>query len=100
MLLHPLPNRLLLLSRIVSRNRHSARKSRVKLRRAGHFAGELLESLALRLRDEKSSEATQEHEEGVDLHDVVEPGGLVGGCGAAGTEGADENLGDDGADFA
>lgn len=31
---------------------------------------------------------------------VVEPGGFVGGCGAAGAEGADEDLGDDGADFA
>jgi hypothetical protein len=31
---------------------------------------------------------------------VVEPGGLVLGGGAAGAEGSDEDLGDDGADFA
>ena len=31
---------------------------------------------------------------------MVEPGGFVCGSGAAGSEGADEDLGDDGADFA
>jgi hypothetical protein len=34
------------------------------------------------------------------LHDVVEPGRLVGGSGAAGAEGADEDLGNDRADLA
>ena len=95
-----MPNILLLLTRIVPRNRHAARKSRVVLRRAGDLASKLLESLALGLGDQKSGEAAQKHEEGVDLHDVVEPGRLVRGCGAAGAEGTDEDLGDDGADFA
>jgi hypothetical protein len=101
LLMHLMPNILLLLTRIVPRNRrHAARKSRVILGGTGHFAGKLLESLALGLRDQKSGEAAEKHEQSVDLHDVVEPGGLVFGGGAAGAEGTDENLGDDGADFA
>lgn len=98
--MHLMPNILLLLTRIVPRNRHAARKSRVVLRRAGDLASKLLESLALGLGDQKGGEATQQHEEGVDLHDVVEPGRLVLGGGAAGAEGTNEDLGDDGADFA
>lgn len=100
LLMHPLPNILLLLSRIVPRNRHAARKSGIILRSARHLASKLLESLALGLGDQKSGEAAQQHEQSVDLHDVVEPGALVGGSGAAGAERADEDLGDDGADFA
>ena len=95
-----MPNVLLLLTRIVSRNRHAARKSGIVLRRAGDLASKLLESLALGLGDQESGEATEKHEESVDLHDVVEPWGLVLGGGAAGAEGTDEDLGDDGADFA
>lgn len=98
--MHLVPDVLLLLARIVPRNRHAARQSRVVLRRARDFAGKLLESLALGLGDQKSGEAAQKHEEGVDLHDVVEPGRLVGRSGAAGAEGTDEDLGDDGADLA
>jgi hypothetical protein len=99
--MHLMPNILLLLARIIPRNRrHASRKSRIVLGRAGDLASKLLESLALGLRDQKSGEATEKHEESVDLHDVVEPGGLVFGGGAAGAEGTDEDLGDDGADFA
>jgi hypothetical protein len=101
LMLHHFPAHiLLLLSRIVPRSRHAARKSRIKLRRTRHLASELLESLALCLRDKQSSEAAQQHEEGVDLHDVVEPGAFIGRGGAAGAKGADEDLGDDGTDFA
>ena len=60
----------------------------------------MLERQALGLRDEEGGEDTAEHEEGVDLEDVVEPRGGVGGGGAADAEGTDEGLGDDGADFA
>lgn len=99
--MHLMPNILLLLARIIPRDRrHAARKSGIILRSAGDLASKLLESLALGLGDQKSGEATEEHEESVDLHDVVEPGGLVLGGGAAGAEGSDEDLGDDGADFA
>jgi len=85
----------LLLVRRVVNARHTACKSGVVLRRAGHLAGQLLESLALGLRDEKGGEDTAQHEQGVDLHDVVEPGALVGGSCATGAEGADQDLGDD-----
>ena len=98
--MHLVPDVLLLLARIVPRNRHAARQSRVVLRRARDFAGKLLKSLALGLGNQESSEATEEHEQSVDLHDVVEPGRLVLGGGAAGAEGTDEDLGDDGADLA
>lgn len=100
LLMHLMPNILLLLARIVPRNRHATRKSWVVLRSTRNFASKLLESLALSLGDQKGGEATEEHEQSVDLHDVVEPGGLVGRSGAAGAEGTDEDLGDDGADFA
>lgn len=98
--MHLTPNVLLFLARIVPRNLHTSRKSRIILRRTRNLTSELLKSLALSLRNQKSSEATEKHEQSVDLHDVVEPGGFVGGSCAAGTEGADEDLGDDGADFA
>ena len=100
LLMHFVPDVLLLLARIVPRYRHAARQSGIVLRRARDLAGKLLESLALGLGDQKSGEAAQKHEEGVDLHDVVEPGRLVGRSGAAGAEGTDEDLGDDGADLA
>ena len=98
--MHLVPNVLLLLTRIVSRHRHAARQSGIVLRSAGDLASKLLESLALGLGDQESGEAAEKHEESVNLHDMVEPWGLVLGGGAAGAEGTDEDLGDDGADFA
>lgn len=98
--MHLTPNILLLLARIIPLNRHTSRKSGIILRSARNLTRKLLESLALGLGDQKSGEAAEKHEESVDLHDVVEPGGLVGGSCAAGAEGTDEDLGDDGADFA
>jgi uncharacterized membrane protein YgcG len=93
-------NVLLLLTRIVPRNAHATRKSGVVFRSTRDLAGKLLESLTLGLRNEEGGEAAQKHEQGVDLHNVVEPRALVRRCGATGTERADEDLGDDGADFA
>ena len=98
--MHLVPNILLLLTRIVPRNRHAARESGIVLRSAGNLASKLLESLALGLGDQESGEATEKHEESVNLHDMVEPWGLVLGGGAAGAKGTDEDLSDDGADFA
>jgi hypothetical protein len=77
-----------------------AREPRIKLRSTRNLAGKLLESLALGLGDEEGGEAAQQHEEGVYLHDVVEPRALVRGGGATCAERADEDLGDDGADLA
>ena len=42
--------------------------------RAGNLAGQLLEGATLGLGDEQGGEDTAEHEEGEDLHHVVEPG--------------------------
>ena len=92
-----MPNILLLLTRIIPRNRHAARKSWVVLGSARNLASKLLESLALGLGDQKSGEAAQKHKQSVDLHDVVEPGRFVGRSSTAGAEGADEDLGNDGA---
>jgi hypothetical protein len=91
---------LLLLTRIVPRNAHATRKSGVVFRSTRNLAGKLLESLALSLGNEERSEAAQQHEQGVDLHDVVEPRALVRSSGATGAERADKDLGDDGADLA
>lgn len=41
------------------------------------FAVEFLKRFAFCFRDEKRGEDAAEHEEGEDLHDVVEPGGAV-----------------------
>lgn len=49
------------------------------------LARQLFEGLALGLWDEESGEDTAEHEECVDLHDVVEPWVGVGLGSAAGT---------------
>lgn len=66
---------------------------------ARDLASELLESFALGLWDQKGSEDTKEHEEGVDLHDVVEPWGGVGGSRTADAEGSNEHLGYDSTDL-
>ena len=67
---------------------------------SGNLASELFKGLALGLRNEKRGEDTEEHEEGEDLEDVVEPGRGVGGSSTADTEGTDEDLSDDGTNFA
>lgn len=69
------------------------------------LAGKIFEGLALGFRNKKSGEDTTEHEECVDLHNVVEPwacGGLVwaGSDSTTGTEWCNGCLGDDGADLA
>jgi len=68
------------------------------------LTGKLLKSLALGFWDEEGSENTTEHEEGEDLHDVIEPwraGGFVWTRGdeATGTERSDSSLSNDGADL-
>lgn len=64
------------------------------------LATELLERLAGGLGDEDGGEAAEQHEQGVNLQHVVHPwGGVVLG-GAAGAEGGDGALADDGADLA
>ena len=81
--------------------RTMSRGDGIIIRRARHLTRQLLERATLRLRDEQSGEDAAEHEEGEDLHDVVEPGRVVGARGgAADAERAEDALGDDGADFA
>lgn len=64
------------------------------------LAAELLEGLAGSLGDEEGGEATEKHEESVDLEHVVHPGsGVVLGS-AASAESSDGTLADDGADLA
>ena len=68
---------------------------------AGNLASKLFESLALGLRNKKSSEATAEHEEGEDLHDVVEPWGRVSRSNMAlGSKRSKDGLCDDSTNFA
>jgi len=58
------------------------------------LTSQLLECLSCGLWDQKSGEYTQEHEQRVDLHDMVLPWvGDLGGC-ATGTEGCDGGLSD------
>jgi hypothetical protein len=94
------PVALLLIRRVVDARHATTCKSGVVFGSTGDLAGQLLESLALGLGDEESGEDTAQHEQGVDLHDVVEPRALVCGSCAADAEGSDENLGDDGANLA
>jgi len=66
-----------------------------------NLTSEFLEGLSLGLRNEQSGEDTAEHEEGKDLHDVVEPWGRVGrGWVTLGSERAEHALGDDGTNLA
>ena len=75
-------------------------RDRVIERRTRNLTGQFLEGLAPGLGDEIGEEDAEEHEEGVDLHDMVEPrGGIVGRC-AMDADRADEHLGDDGTDLA
>lgn len=64
------------------------------------LAAELLEGLAGCLGDQERGEAAEKHEEGVDLEDVVQPGGGIVLGGATGTEGGDGTLADDGTNLA
>lgn len=65
-----------------------------------NLASQLLESLALRLWNQQCRCDTEQHEEGENLDDVVEPWRGIGlGC-AANAEGTDEGLGDNGTDLA
>ena len=56
------------------------------------LAGELFESLALGLGDEEGGEDTAQHEESVDLEDVVQPGAGVGRGGTSGSERSNSTL--------
>lgn len=74
---------------------------RVVLGRALDLARQLLQRLPLGLGDQQSREDAREHEHAIDLHDVVEPGRVArAGLRAAGAQRADQDLGDDCADFA
>ncbi len=78
-----------------------SRQKRIVILRARNLARQLLESLPLSLRDQKRRKQTHQHEECENLHDVIEPWGIVGpGCSAARTERAEDALSDDGTDFA
>lgn len=72
----------------------------VVVRCAWNLTRKLFESLALCFRDEQRGKDTQEHEEGKDLHNVIEPWGRsrTGGTGfcPASSERAKDSLRDDG----
>ena len=74
--------------------------NRVIVGSARDLACKLLERLPLGLGNQESSEDTAEHEKRVDLHNVIEPWGRISGRGGTTrTKRANENLGDDGANF-
>lgn len=81
--------------------RASADIGRIELGSTLNLTGQLFESLALRLRNQESCEDTREHEDGVNLHDVVKPwGGRRPRRGTTGAERSNENLGNNGTDLA
>ena len=66
-----------------------------------NLTSQLFQCLPLGLRDEKSSEATTQHEQCKDLHDMVEPWIWVRlGWVAFGSKRPEHSLGNDGADLA
>jgi len=67
----------------------------MKMMLTWYLASKLLERQSLSLWNEQSSEATAQHEEGVDLEDVVEPRRSVLARRTARTKRADDGLGDD-----
>jgi len=72
----------------------------VEFWRSGNLTSELFESLALGLWNEERGEDTAQHEEGEDLHDVVDPWGRIGGSGTTGSEWSNKSLGNDRSDLA
>ena len=64
------------------------------------LAAELFKGLAGSLGDEESGEATEKHEESVDLKNVVHPGSSIVLRGTSGSEGGNSTLADDGTDLA
>lgn len=77
-----------------------ARADGVVIRGAGDLARQLLEGATLGLGNQQGGEDAAEHEEGEDLHHVVEPGRVVARVGAADAERAEDALRDDGSHFA
>lgn len=74
---------------------------RIIIRSSRNLARELFEGLSLRFGDEQGREDTAQHEQCEYLHDVVEPGGSVRAWWRAlGSERTEDDLGNDGADFA
>jgi hypothetical protein len=64
------------------------------------LAAELLEGLALGLGDEAGGNDTEQHEEGVNLKNVVHPGGVSAVLSTLGTQSSDGTLANDGTDLA
>lgn len=81
-----------------------ASRDRIIVCRAGNLTSQFLERLALRLWDEQRSEAAEEHEQGKDLHHMIEPRRGSGSrgilLGSPGPQGAEDDLCDNGADLA
>lgn len=76
------------------------RHGRVVVGSAGNLSGQFFKGLAFRFWNQKSSEDTAEHEEGEDLHDVVEPrGGIRVRRSTLSDERAKDTLGDNGSNF-
>ena len=64
------------------------------------LTSQLLKRFPLRLGNEQSGEDTGKHESSVDLHDMVEPGGVARtGCSTASSEGANKDLCDNRPNF-
>ena len=81
--------------------RTTANVGRVELGRTLNLTGQLFEGLALRLGNQESREDTRKHEDGVNLHNVVEPGrGRRPGGSTTGAKRSNENLGNNGTDLA
>lgn len=74
-------------------------KTRIIHGSARNLTGEFLERLSLGLWDQKGGEDTAQHEQSVDLKDVVEPWRGVGLGSTADTEGTNDDLGNDGTNF-
>ena len=73
---------------------------RIIVCRAGHLSSQLLQGLPLRFGNQQRGENPAKHEQGEDLHHVVQPRGRVLlGDHALGPQGTEDDLGDDGADF-
>ena len=74
--------------------------NRIVIGRTRNFTRKLFEGLPLGLGNEKSGEDTAQHEQRVDLHDVIKPWRWVGGRDRAPRpERTNEHLSDNGADL-
>lgn len=86
---------MLLLRRVLSSHGSATGQYWIVLWGARNFTSKLLQCQTFSFWDEKSGEASQQHEESKDLENVIQPWVCVGSCSTTSTQRHNGSLSDD-----